>query len=265
MGLLDCFSCSQVDSETRLEQLIDKFRKTRTFNTADLRVKGTSGLVIVTGHVALAPGVAALRSPITSKMCVYYKVIIDKKEKRLRTVHQTKGKKYTGKNKTAQQTGEEMTEEYYVWSHVSTDERKVDFQLVEDPNDAYTATLHVPLSSVPLRANAIRDVVNVPDATDKKVRRTEMSFHVGERVSIICHHSESGISAVAGDALDVDGARQWTRNDKKVWRDHVREPCFLVSDKPEEATVNSAKGGKAGSAYRSRSIVQVLEDPETPS
>ena len=125
MGLLDCFSCSQADSETRLEQLIDKFRKTRTFTAADLRVKGTSGLVIVTGHVALAPGVAALRSPITGKMCVYYKVIIDKKEKRLRTVHQTKGKKYTGKNKTAQQLGDEMTEEYYVWSHVSTDERKV--------------------------------------------------------------------------------------------------------------------------------------------
>jgi hypothetical protein len=99
MGLLGCCPCFEVDSETKLERLIDKFRKTKTKTAADMRVSapaparscfgcsrlacatlalpqvsGSSGLVTVTGHVALVPGVAALQSPVTDKACVYYKV-----------------------------------------------------------------------------------------------------------------------------------------------------------------------------------------------
>lgn len=172
-----CFSTPESSLEDNLRVMFTKFRQHRAYDLAKAE-PGKNALgrpVLVTGKVA-ALGGQILKSPVSGKDCVYYKVIIEKKETRTRTKHVTPGMS----RKTKVMEGKEIHEEFFVWVHQATEEMKVDFRLISGDN-----FIDVPLSKVPVVAHAIRDVVGLKDAADSKVRRTEMSFHVGETVSLI--------------------------------------------------------------------------------
>lgn len=217
--------------------MFTKFRQHRAYDLAKAE-PGKSALgrpVLVTGKVA-ALGGQILKSPVSGKDCVYYKVIIEKKETRTRTKHVTPGMS----RKTKVMEGKEIHEEFFVWVHQATEEMKVDFRLISGDN-----FIDVPLSKVPVVAHAIRDVVGLKDAADSKVRRTEMSFHVGETVSLIGQLASSSdaenaiIGAVSKDTLIYDNADDWSREDKHTWQEAVREPCFLITDFPALHTEHS--------------------------
>lgn len=225
--------CLSGSKSEKMKELFLKFKQLKSIDVGELdpaRAPPIEGAVMVTGIVAAEPGGQTLQSPVTGKTCVYYKLIVEKKETRARPKH--KGRRGVKDNTKV----EDLKQEYTVWVHQSTKEEKVNFRLVAGDRNSQNF-LDIPLSKVPLVAHAIRDVEGFVAESDSGQRRTEMSFHVGEPVSLICQLSAGPdgllrVGAVSHDTLDND-AVQWTNADKATWDEAIREPCFLVSDSPQ--------------------------------
>jgi hypothetical protein len=193
--------CLSGSKSEKLKELFLKFKLLKSIDVGELdpaRAPPIEGAVMVTGIVAAEPGGQTLQSPVTGKTCVYYKLIVEKKETRARPKHKgtrtharhahttlvgcTHALTHTGRRGVKDNTKvEDLKQEYTVWVHQSTKEEKVQamwyaLQSVELRCNALLRVhgqvnfrlvagdrnsqnfLDIPLSKVPLVAHAIRDV-----------------------------------------------------------------------------------------------------------